>query len=70
MKKCAKCGIEKSIDQFGFDIKRPDFKNVYCKKCNSENSKISYRKTVERNKKRYQEIYGVPYGDKRGNELP
>lgn len=42
MKKCTKCGIEKSFTDFPKDKSRKDGHYSYCKSCNSRNAKSYY----------------------------
>src|SRR5690242_7083071 len=54
MKKCTRCGIEKSLDDFNF---RGDFKHLkksHCKKCDSEKTKLWCLKNPEKYKKAYE----------------
>jgi hypothetical protein len=44
IKRCSKCGENKPLDEFGTSKIAKDGKNWYCKKCNAERAKESWRK--------------------------
>jgi hypothetical protein len=46
-KKCVRCGILKSFDEFGKDSERKDGKKIYCKVCSAE-KRLEYKYGTER----------------------
>jgi hypothetical protein len=57
MKKCNKCGLSKSYDEYHNSKSYSDGKNVMCKVCKSEKSKRYYEKNSEHVKKRILDNY-------------
>lgn len=65
MKLCPRCGLERSVEEFGRNADRPDGLALYCKPCFRVVSRESYRRRVERSGRQLREKVSVPPGMKR-----
>lgn len=48
MKKCTRCGVEKSVSEFGVQSRRPDGLNPWCKVCKREHDNSTYKSSPTR----------------------
>jgi hypothetical protein len=49
---CKTCNIEKSLELFKKEKRRPDGRASYCKKCHNVSSRLSYSKNLEKERQR------------------
>jgi hypothetical protein len=64
MKKCSKCKVEKSTDEFSNDSSRKDGLNPYCKPCNKKYKNNYYqenREKIDKNSEAYRKTYYKKY---------
>lgn len=54
MKICPRCGIEKPLDQFGFDISKSSGHKSWCKDCENTKSRAYYEANRDRKRTYYQ----------------
>lgn len=54
---CAKCGVEKKLDEFGKSSYRKDGHRVYCKECSSRDGRIYRENNLEKERARGRKYY-------------